>query len=80
MKKNESQLQNIIFILSIIALILVVIAFFVKSLHMYVRLLLSIVFFLEAYSNYKFIKRKNMTVIYIIAALFFLYGFVKVFI
>lgn len=80
MKKNESQLQNIIFILSTIALILVVIAFFVKSLHMYVRLLLSIVFFLEAYSNYKFIKRKNMTVIYIIAALFFLYGFVKVFI
>ncbi len=77
MKKDESFIQYIIFILSIIALILVVVAFFVKSFHMYVRLLLSIVFFLEAYSNYKFIKRENMTVIYVIAGLFFLFGFIK---
>ena len=77
MKKDESFIQYIIFILSIIALILVVVAFFVKSFHMYVRILLSIVFFLEAYSNYKFIKRENMTVIYVIAGLFFLFGFIK---
>lgn len=77
MNKNESCLQKIIFILSTLALILVVIAFFVKSLHIYVRLLLSIVFFLEAYSNYKFIKRDNMTVVYIIAGLFFLFAFIS---